>query len=235
MEQDEKQCPYCGEKILSIAKKCKYCKSWLNDDTENISINSYNSYQSNENIYTNIVGVIVLMIIIAVAFIIIFSNEDTKSNIVNFFSEESVINSVTKGCKKGKTVHYNIYNDHQTSTKYYCDNMDYMWDTVTYYKDTSDYRGESAISEGITLEKNNGRSYYVTIYTGSYNAKDHSYYSYFGLPYCPYKDGYAEVTMGDKLICIPTKDVFNTIIGSDYKIGKYNIKRENLIFEKNWE
>lgn len=31
MEQEKKNCPYCGEEILAIAKKCKHCGEWLNN------------------------------------------------------------------------------------------------------------------------------------------------------------------------------------------------------------
>lgn len=31
-----KKCPYCGEEILAIAKKCKHCSEWL-DETEILS------------------------------------------------------------------------------------------------------------------------------------------------------------------------------------------------------
>jgi len=29
MEQATKRCPFCGEEILAVAKKCKHCKSYL--------------------------------------------------------------------------------------------------------------------------------------------------------------------------------------------------------------
>ena len=30
--EEFKECPYCSEKILSTAKKCRYCGEWLTDD-----------------------------------------------------------------------------------------------------------------------------------------------------------------------------------------------------------
>lgn len=29
---ETKKCPYCGEEILAVAKKCKFCKKWLNEE-----------------------------------------------------------------------------------------------------------------------------------------------------------------------------------------------------------
>lgn len=39
MENKTKQCPFCGEQILIIAKKCRYCREWLDDYDEDTTSN----------------------------------------------------------------------------------------------------------------------------------------------------------------------------------------------------
>lgn len=39
MEKDHKQCPYCGEEILAVAKKCKHCGEWLEESTGDTATN----------------------------------------------------------------------------------------------------------------------------------------------------------------------------------------------------
>ncbi|MDR0973829.1 MAG: zinc ribbon domain-containing protein [Prevotellaceae bacterium] len=56
MEQETKKCPFCGEIILAIAQKCKYCGEWLNRKTlcpfcgEQIEENSIKCPHCDENL-----------------------------------------------------------------------------------------------------------------------------------------------------------------------------------------
>lgn len=34
--EDTKICPYCGEEIKAVAKKCRFCGQWLNEDTNEV-------------------------------------------------------------------------------------------------------------------------------------------------------------------------------------------------------
>ena len=36
--EDTKICPYCGEEIKAVAKKCRFCGQWLNEDTNKVAI-----------------------------------------------------------------------------------------------------------------------------------------------------------------------------------------------------
>lgn len=36
--EDTKICPYCGEEIKAVAKKCRFCGQWLNEDTNEVAI-----------------------------------------------------------------------------------------------------------------------------------------------------------------------------------------------------
>lgn len=45
----KKQCPFCGEEILSTAKKCKHCGEWLDGKPDNEKQNNVSKKESQEN------------------------------------------------------------------------------------------------------------------------------------------------------------------------------------------
>lgn len=95
-----KRCPYCGEEILAVAKKCKHCGEWLD---KNVAPHTH-SESRNQTQHTTIgipdkikysgktsangnpiagKGCLIAIVVIAVIFLIIFivnSNSGTTSN-----------------------------------------------------------------------------------------------------------------------------------------------------------
>lgn len=51
--KDTKNCPYCGEEILAVAKKCKHCGEWLDKTSKPntpVPIQHNNSSQNSQNL-----------------------------------------------------------------------------------------------------------------------------------------------------------------------------------------
>ena len=79
MEQETMKCPYCGEEILAVAKKCKHCGEWLDEEeiegevveTEEEESDSTDDDSNWDWLYK----VIVWVIILAVAFFTLPSEE----------------------------------------------------------------------------------------------------------------------------------------------------------------
>lgn len=42
MENSKKKCPYCGEEIMAVAKKCKHCNSWLEEHAQPLRTSNEN-------------------------------------------------------------------------------------------------------------------------------------------------------------------------------------------------
>lgn len=94
-EQDSKQCPHCGQTIKADAKKCRYCKKWLNENTKTFN-NNLNKIKQNPA--TNITKSSKIMgwitfIIASVSFFIVIGVENTVlPKCDSQYAEEQVIN-----------------------------------------------------------------------------------------------------------------------------------------------
>ena len=79
MEQETMKCPYCGEEILAVAKKCKHCGEWLDEEEiegEVVETEEEESDSADDDSNWNwLYKVIFLVIILAVAFFTLPSEE----------------------------------------------------------------------------------------------------------------------------------------------------------------
>lgn len=80
MIQDKKKCPYCGEEIKAVAKKCRHCGSWLNE-TATASLKT-NSTSSDNKKYLIIGGAVVVIIAIVVAVFMMSQSTTDKESVV---------------------------------------------------------------------------------------------------------------------------------------------------------
>ena len=99
MEQTTK-CPYCGEEILAVAKKCKHCGEWLDKDVEPTSHAESQSTQPVQTIMPKkksvskgvIAAILVLLVLIVGGLLLINGHQGKENNMALVTKEDPVIN-----------------------------------------------------------------------------------------------------------------------------------------------
>ena len=92
--EEKKLCPYCGEEILAVAKKCKHCGEWL--DKQNVTSKPTESLhpidqKGGKKIWKVIIPVIILVAVIG-GYLVMSNHQDKTDKAVQVEKNDPVIN-----------------------------------------------------------------------------------------------------------------------------------------------
>ena len=91
--EEKKLCPYCGEEILAVAKKCKHCGEWL-DKKENVEKRTEPQYTPEKKNTSKKwwVAILIILAILIGMFVVVSNHQDKTGNEVLAEKTDPVIN-----------------------------------------------------------------------------------------------------------------------------------------------
>jgi len=91
--EEKKLCPYCGEEILAVAKKCKHCGEWL-DKKENVEARVEPQYISEQKMKSKKwwIAILVILAILIGLFVVVSNHQNKTDNDVLAEKIDPVIN-----------------------------------------------------------------------------------------------------------------------------------------------
>ena len=91
--EEKKLCPYCGEEILAVAKKCKHCGEWL-DKKENVEtgIEAKQVPEKNTAFKKWWIAILIILAVVIGLFVVVSNHQSESDNLAMAERTDPVIN-----------------------------------------------------------------------------------------------------------------------------------------------
>ena len=116
--EEKKLCPYCGEEILAVAKKCKHCGEWL-DKEENVETRIEPQYipERNRAFKKWWIVILVILAIVIGLFIVVSTNQSKTDKDLLVEKTDPVINFAAPDEEEDEGAYQNIDQANSQSTR----------------------------------------------------------------------------------------------------------------------
>lgn len=109
MENETKHCPYCGEEILSNARKCKHCGEWLTEE-DRLANFQPDEEESKGYIIGAIVGGVISMVLCAFLWVLVVEWTNYEHRFYRFYAlvVGAIVGFAVRWTGRGETVWFGI-------------------------------------------------------------------------------------------------------------------------------